>query len=234
MAGGPIYKGGIPFYKPGVRFKGNAGVFAGAGAPTNGTSGTGVGKFDLGSMYQDSTNGNVWVNQGSKASPSWSLLLPSQGLGAGVLTQLVKTVTAIADDAATTLFTITIPNPASAATWVSAMLDISIMGVAGAGGAIGAGESNTIATCTVALVRTTGAATVAAVSTLTQTAVAASSGGDQLVAVTLTLGAATGANSATQTIAVQTTLDDDTGSATNHMAVVYVGILNNGLGITVA
>lgn len=71
MAGGPIYKGGIPYFKPGIRFQKNAGVFSGTGAPTNGTSGTGVGKFGKGSIYIDYTNGKQYFNTGTQSSPTW-------------------------------------------------------------------------------------------------------------------------------------------------------------------
>ena len=76
----PIYKGGIPFLKPGIRFLKNAGIGTGAGAPTNGTSGSYAGKLNKGSLYLDSTNGNVYINVGTQASPTWQLLG-----GAGVL-----------------------------------------------------------------------------------------------------------------------------------------------------
>jgi hypothetical protein len=57
----------------------------GAGAPTNGTSGTGVGLSGPGSTYTDSTNKNVYVNVGTKASPQWALMHPTTLADADVL-----------------------------------------------------------------------------------------------------------------------------------------------------
>ncbi len=42
-----------------------------AGAPSNGTSGTGVGVAGKGSLVVDATNGILYVNVGTKASPTW-------------------------------------------------------------------------------------------------------------------------------------------------------------------
>lgn len=42
-----------------------------AGAPTDGTSGTGATKSGPGSLYFDITNKHVYVNEGTKASPEW-------------------------------------------------------------------------------------------------------------------------------------------------------------------
>lgn len=46
----------------------------GSGAPTNGTSGTGVGRAGPGSMYFRTSNGAIYVNTNTKASPTWSQL----------------------------------------------------------------------------------------------------------------------------------------------------------------
>jgi hypothetical protein len=44
---------------------------ADAGAPVNGTSGTGVGMLGPGSIYSNTTTGKIYVNVGTKASPTW-------------------------------------------------------------------------------------------------------------------------------------------------------------------
>lgn len=44
----------------------------GSAAPTNGTSGTGVGRVPPGSIYYDVTNAVRWINVGTSASPVWS------------------------------------------------------------------------------------------------------------------------------------------------------------------
>lgn len=48
-------------------------VLSGAGAPVNGTSGTGAGRAVPGSFYIDTTasNSHLWINRGTKASPTW-------------------------------------------------------------------------------------------------------------------------------------------------------------------
>lgn len=46
----------------------------GAGAPTNGTSGTGAGLTGKGSLHTDATNGKLYINTGTKASPTWTVV----------------------------------------------------------------------------------------------------------------------------------------------------------------
>lgn len=48
-------------------------IMAGAGAPTNGTSGTGVGRCGPGSVYADVTNKTIYNNTNTMASPTWEL-----------------------------------------------------------------------------------------------------------------------------------------------------------------
>lgn len=47
---------------------------ADAGAPVNGTSGTGVGMLGIGSLYTNTTTGDLYLNTGTKASPVWSVV----------------------------------------------------------------------------------------------------------------------------------------------------------------
>jgi hypothetical protein len=47
---------------------------SGTGAPTDGTSGTGATFGAIGSLYADYTNGNLYLNAGTKASPTWKLV----------------------------------------------------------------------------------------------------------------------------------------------------------------
>jgi hypothetical protein len=42
------------------------------GAPSSGTSGTGVNKAGKGSLCVDYTNGQLYINTGTKASPTWT------------------------------------------------------------------------------------------------------------------------------------------------------------------
>lgn len=46
-------------------------IFQGAGVPTDGTSGDGAGWAGPGSLYLDRTNGELYTNQGTEASPTW-------------------------------------------------------------------------------------------------------------------------------------------------------------------
>lgn len=54
-----------------VMLRNGAVILDGAGAPTSGTSGTGVGEAVAGSFYIDVTNSQWYINAGSKTSPSW-------------------------------------------------------------------------------------------------------------------------------------------------------------------
>lgn len=55
-----------------LELPGGVRLFAGAGAPSNGTSGTGAGKAGPGSLYVDKTNAKLYQNTNTKASPTWS------------------------------------------------------------------------------------------------------------------------------------------------------------------
>lgn len=54
--------------------KGGVLDMTGAGAPTDGVAGTGFGKAGIGSSYTNVTNGAVYTNTGTLASPAWSLV----------------------------------------------------------------------------------------------------------------------------------------------------------------
>lgn len=49
-------------------------IFTGAGAPSNGTSGTGATVAGPGSIYIDTTGANAYINAGTGASPTWKLV----------------------------------------------------------------------------------------------------------------------------------------------------------------
>ena len=91
---------------------GNNGVFAssGAGAPTSGTSGTGVNIAGPGSTYYDITNKIAYTNTGTAASPTWSVEGTAATLGtAGTVTQITSRTTGV-----------TLNTPVGAITLVSA------------------------------------------------------------------------------------------------------------------
>ena len=55
-------------------FSGWQPVLGGYGAPTNGTSGSGAGIVDPGTIYVDRTNAESYINVGTAASPLWLVL----------------------------------------------------------------------------------------------------------------------------------------------------------------
>lgn len=55
-------------------------IIGGLGAPADGTSGTGAGVTGKGSVYASSTGGSLYVNTGTKASPTWTIV--EAGVGA--------------------------------------------------------------------------------------------------------------------------------------------------------
>jgi hypothetical protein len=142
-----------------------------------------------------------------------------------------KTVTAILDDVATTIFTINVPNPPTGQ-FVASNICVSLLTVLGAGGAVAAGETVTSAEFSVVVARTPGAAAVIAITAAVFANSVSVAGGDASVAAVLTNVAVAGANTVAQTFAMQTTIDDDTGSATNDICVVNIYCMNAGLGVT--
>lgn len=66
---------GTVAYEGGVFFGGsNAGLFTNAGVPTNGVSGTLAGAAGKGSLVADVTNGKLYINTGTLASPTWTVV----------------------------------------------------------------------------------------------------------------------------------------------------------------
>lgn len=149
--------------------------------------------------------------------------------GAGVDTFWTKRVTAVADNTATTVFTVTVPNAAHSAT-----IPIIINAALGAGGAVGADECTATAYGQVVLTRTAGVATVATATTLADTGSACVAGATtETLAYSVT--SMTGANSATQTFQIQVTVAHGGGSSTNHLVAVQADVLNlNGSGVTIS
>lgn len=101
----PIYKGGRPFVKPGIRTGNNTGLFNGTAAPSL----TGV--AGPGSLFMR-TNGVVYINVGTKAAPVWTPI----GGSASAYEQLITTRVLTAADNGKTFglalaagFTVTLP-----------------------------------------------------------------------------------------------------------------------------
>ncbi len=146
--------------------------------------------------------------------------------GAGWTGTLVVRKTGIANNTATDVITVTVPNGNH-----NGAIYLDIMAHLGTG--TDASESTRVATGAIAICRQTGATTVAVASTLAQTAIATSAGGGTL---TLAYGvsAITGAVGATNTFTIQVTLVV-TGTITDHACMIFARSLNSAAsGLTMA
>lgn len=143
---------------------------------------------------------------------------------------LLKNTSAIADNTATTIFTVTIPNAANAAT-----ITIGLTASLGAGGAIGAFEESLTAFGAIILTRTAGVATTAVATALTNTGKTNVAGADSTATLAYSVTAMTGAVGATQTFNVQVTIAHGGGSSTNHTCLAEATVYNaNAAGVTIA
>lgn len=150
------------------------------------------------------------------------------GGDAGSVTEFRKQTTGIADNTATSVITVTIPNGSH-----SAYIRLRIRAALGAGGAVGADEASGLVQYDVIVTRVTGVNAVrnAAASTVTTVSVA----GGTTITVTPTLAAVAGAVGAVNTFDVQITIARGGGASTNHTCDVYASVLNqNASGITVS
>jgi len=145
---------------------------------------------------------------------------------AGAQREIVVRKTGIADNTATSIITVTVPNSEH-----NAAIFLDILAHLGTGTDLS--ESSRCATGAIVLARKTGVDTVATAATLTTTQIATTSGGGTL---TLAYGVSsiTGASSATQTVDIQVTLVK-TGTITDLTAVVSARLLNSlATGVTMA
>ena len=74
MSFGPLSAAVLPLGAPpsaSALAGGSVVVLSGAGAPTNGGSGTGAGSANSGALYLDLTNGDLYINRASSSSVSW-------------------------------------------------------------------------------------------------------------------------------------------------------------------
>lgn len=151
--------------------------------------------------------------------------------GAAVQTEITKAVTAFTDTTAKDVFTVTIPNAAHAA-----VIEVDSLGVLGAGGAVGAGESCKNSKYHVTVARTAGVNAVAAVSAEVGTGAAATVAGAAAVAsVVVTASAVAGAVGDPNTFTIKVAITKAGGAADNHTGVFTARILNqNATGITIA
>ena len=149
---------------------------------------------------------------------------------AAVQSEMTKKVTGLSNASATDVLTVTVPNAQHAA-----LIDIDILGILGAGGSIGAGESFILSKYQIVVGRTAGVATVAVVSTAIGGANGYVASGDHMTSAVVTVSTMTGATSATQTFTIKVAITKASGASDNHVAVVSARILNeNATGITIA
>lgn len=145
------------------------------------------------------------------------------------VTKLIKAVTAIADNTATAVLTVTIPNAAH-----SAVVRVTMLGSLGAGGAIGANEASGSVTYDFAIARTAGVNAVTTASTAYGSAMA-NVAGAATITVTAAASAIAGAVGDPNTFTVNVTIDSGSGASANHTCQVVAEILNaNATGVTLA
>lgn len=151
--------------------------------------------------------------------------------GAAVtMTSVTKAITAFTDTTAKDVFTVTVPNAAHAA-----RIEVDCLGVLGAGGAVGAGESTMSTKYIVNLARFAGAATVVGVSTAIGAANAKVAGADDITSVVVTASAMAGAIGAQQTFTIKVAITRSGAGASNHTGVFTARVLNqNATGVTIA
>ena len=150
--------------------------------------------------------------------------------GAATRYEWQKSVTGIADNTFTDVFTVTVPNNAH-----SASLRVRLTGSAGAGGAIGANESTQDAEYMINVARTAGVNAVATIGAVVGQAAAATVAGGNNIAVSAQLSAISGAVGASNTFTIQVKVARAAGTATNHTCFGYAELLNaNSNGITIS
>lgn len=179
------------------------------------------------------------VNTGGAGSPNLSAVIirpsPSTFVGfdatgnialygyseLGVATVSNKPVIAIANNTATAILAVTVPNTALAQNNV---LRVQISSELGGGGAVGAGEATGAVSYDFAIVRVGGATTVIGASTAYGAASALSSGA-ATITTTAAASAVTGAATVTQTFNINVTIAAGSGNSTNHVDNVTATLL---------
>lgn len=135
-------------------------------------------------------------------------------------TSVLGSAAAIADNVATTIATITVPNAA-----VTTTIRLTAQGALGAGGAIGAREAMASNSWNIVLARTAGVNVVAQISAA-YGADAANVAGAATCTAVVSLGAVAGAVGATNTVPVQITIVKSGGASDNHTASWEAVVLN--------
>lgn len=149
---------------------------------------------------------------------------------ASVMTSVTKAVTAFTDTTAKAVWTVTVPNAAHAA-----VIEVDVLGVLGAGGAIGAGEGSRISKYQVVLARTAGVNVVATASSAMGGAEAHVAGAASVSSVVVTVSSITGAVGASNTFTINVAITKSGGASDNHTLVGTARVLNqNATGVTIS
>ena len=215
---------------------GNTGAFIVANSPGSATSvGIGGGNINAsgsvtaGSYITSNTHMQAlgYVEAGSAGVTAYNMNGVDGAVTAGC--KMLKTVGSIADNTATTVLTVTVPNAAH-----SASLEIFITGSLGAGGALGANEASIGEKYLVTVTRRAGVNMVAGISSVYGSSGSVAVAGASTITMTATLGSVSGAVGATNTVAIQVTIAHGSGSSTNHTCLVEYESQNaNASGVTV-
>ncbi len=157
-------------------------------------------------------------------------VLPGVQGGPATATTLIKNTTGIADAAATTIATVTIPNSAGAAS-----ITVNLLASLGAGGAVGAFEESLVAYGVIVVTRTPALAGTAVAVALTNTGKTNVAGADSTATLAYSVTAIAGGAGATDTFNIQVTISRGGGTSTNHSCLAEITVYNaTASGITVA
>lgn len=169
-------------------------------------------------------DGISWLAHGSRSGGGFCV----NGVPFGQQ-ELTKETTAIVDATATAVLTVTVPNVAQAA-----MLEISVIGRLGAGGAIGADEAVQTSKYQASIVRTVGVASVCTLSAQLG-AVAVAVAGAATVTATLTAVANAEGVGVANTHTLKVTITKSGGASAAHKCNLSVRLLNApGATVTIA
>lgn len=158
-----------------------------------------------------------------------SIAIGAAAGAASSVATLVKAVTGIADNTATGVLTVTVPNAAH-----SASLRVRLVGALGAGGAIGAREATGTVSYDIAITRTAGVNAVVTASSAYGSGMA-NVAGAATITVTAAASAISGAVGAVNTFTVDVTINSGSGVSANHTCLVIAEIANAAAsGVTIA
>ncbi len=180
------------------------------------------------SLIKSNTDGDFQITNVSITGLNNLFLGVSGGATCTAIRQ--KAVASIADNTATDVLTVTIPNTAQ-----SACIEVDLLGRSGAGGSIGADESAQLAKYLINVTRTAGVNAVVAIGAILPQPAAVTVAGGNAVAVTGSISSVSGAVGATNTFTIKVTIARAGGTATNHTCTAIARLLNaNASGITIS